>query len=77
MAEFAVIGPLNKADLDRDLWLDPVGAQSRQPLGFGEWRFGNLELVQLRAQIEQQFSIEPGSDLSRKNEIAVFVMSNE
>ena len=77
MAEFAVGGPFDKANLDADPWLDPMRAQSRQPFRFGEWCFGNFDLVQLRAKIEQQFSVKPGSDLSRENEIAVFVITNE
>jgi hypothetical protein len=77
VAEFTVCGPLDETDVDRDLWFDPVRAQSRQAFGFGECWFGNFELVQLRAQIEQQFSVESSSDLSRENEIAVFVITNQ
>ena len=77
MTQFAMRGPLDETDLDHDLRLNPVRAQTRQAGPFCERRFRNLELVQLRAQIEQQFGIESGSDSAGENEITVFVMTDE
>src|SRR5262245_25076517 len=77
MTQFAVAGPLDKPDLDHDLWFYPVRAQPWQANGFGKRWFRNLELVQLGAQFEQQFGIESGTELSCENEITVFVITDQ
>ena len=69
MAKLPVPGPLDEARLDDDLRADPVRAQPRQALGPGEWRLRNLESVQPRTQIEQEFGVEAGTDLSGETEV--------
>jgi hypothetical protein len=45
MAQFAVIGPFDEANLHDDLGPHPVRAQTRQTDGFRKRRFGDFELV--------------------------------
>src|SRR6185369_2255928 len=77
VTKFAMCGPFDKTDFDDDLRFDPVRAQSRETDGFGERRFRNLEVVQLCAQIKQQLRIKTGANPARKNELAVFIMTDE
>ena len=66
MAQLAVPGPLDEADLHDNLRTHPVRAQARQPLGLRERRLRNLERIQPRAKIQQQRVVEAGADLSGK-----------
>jgi hypothetical protein len=59
MAQLVVAGPLDEADLHDDLGTHPVGAQARQPDGFGERRLLDLERVEPRAQLEQHLVSKP------------------
>jgi len=58
-------GPLDESNFHCDLRLYPVRTHAWQALGYGEWRFRDLEFVELFAEIQQQFRIESGSDPSR------------
>ena len=69
VAQFAVASPLNEADLHDDLWLHPVGAQTRQANGFGERWFRYFDLIELGAEIEEHFRVEAGADLAGEDEI--------
>src|SRR5262252_2483700 len=77
MAELAVQGPLNKADLDNDLRLNPLGSQARQTYSPGERSLWYLEVIELRSQIEKQLSVKAGSNLPRKNKIVTVKVANQ
>src|SRR6185503_4781712 len=77
MTKLAVHGPFDKADLHLDLRLYPVCSHTRQTNRTRERWFLDLQLVELRTQIEQQLRVESGSNLSSKNEIVVFEITNE
>lgn len=68
MAKLSVPGPLNEADLNDDLWADPVGAQARQADGAREWWLGNLKRVEFATQVSQQFVVEASADFAGENE---------
>ena len=69
VAEFVVTGPLDEAYLDYELWTDPVGTEAREADGFGEGRFSDFDLVELGAQVFEQFGIEAGADLAGEDEV--------
>ena len=46
-------------------------------MAFVNGGFGNFEFVQLRTQIQQQFGVESSSDLSRKNKVVIFVITDK
>ena len=69
VAEFAVAGPLNEANLDDDLGTNPVGAETWEADGFGEKRLRSFETVELFAELKQQFSVEARADLAGIDEV--------
>ena len=77
MAELAVPGPLNEAYLYHDLRLDPVRAYARQADGFGEWRRLYFDLIELGAELEEQFRIKAGTDLSGEDKIVAVIIANQ
>jgi hypothetical protein len=52
-------------------------AQPRQPDGARERRRRDFQLVESRAQVEQQPGVEAGADLAREHEIVAVVVANE
>ena len=48
-----------------------------RPMAIGEWCFRDFEFVELLAKVQQQFRIESSSDLSRKNKVVIFVVTNK
>jgi len=77
MTKLAVHGPFDKPDLHLDLRLYPVCSHARQTNCTRERRFLDLQLVELRTKIQQQLRVESSSNLSSKNEIVVFEITNE
>src|SRR6185369_345866 len=77
MAKLAVHGPFDKPDLHLDFRPHPVCAHTRQTNSTRERWFLDLQLVELRTQIQQQLRIESGSNLSGKNEIVIFEVTNK
>ena len=69
VTEFVVFGPLNEADLHDYLWADPVSAQAREADGFSKGRRGDFDLVELGAQVFEEFGIEAGSDFAGEDEV--------
>src|SRR5262249_55565398 len=69
MAQLAVHRPLDERHLHDDLRPHPVGADAGQARAAGERRRRNLERVEPRAQIAQQFRVEAGADPSGEHEI--------
>jgi hypothetical protein len=53
MTQLAVHSPFDKANLHDNLGPHPVRAHTRQTDGFRERRFGDFELVQARAEIDE------------------------
>ena len=66
-----------KDDLHDDRRLHPVRAQPGQALGDGERRLRNLERIEAAAQIEEQFGVEAGADLSGEHEVVAVVVADE
>src|SRR6185369_14994379 len=77
MAKLAVFGPLNETNLHFNFRTHPVRAHARQTDSFRERRLGYFHVIQARAQIEQEFGIEAGADLSGEDEVVALVMSNQ
>src|SRR6185503_8381101 len=69
VTKLVVVGPLDEADLDDYLWLDPMGAQAREADGFGERRLFDFDLIELASQVEEQVSIKAGADLAGEDEV--------
>src|SRR5215204_2849324 len=77
MTKLAIDCPLNKTNLDHDLRLDPVSTHTGQADCFCKRRFQCLKLVELRSKIEKKFCIESSPNLSCKNEVVVFEVTNQ
>ena len=77
MAEFSVPGPLNEGCLHDYFWFDPMRAQTRQAFRFGEWRFLDFDLIELRAHIKQQLRIKARSDLAGKSKVIAVVVADQ
>src|SRR5688572_321511 len=77
MPQLAVNGPLDEGDLDNDVRLHPVGAETRQSCSGGERRLRDLEPVEACSQLEQQSCVEPGADLSGEDEVLSLVVADE
>jgi hypothetical protein len=72
MTQLAVSRPFNETDLHDDLGMHPMRAHSRQPDGFGKWRFSYFDRVKAGTQLQQQLVVEAGSDLSREDQVIIF-----
>src|SRR5262249_51930804 len=77
MPQFSMYSPLNERDLHDDFRPCPVGAETRQPFSFREWRFRSLDLVESRSQIQQQLCIEACADFAGKDEIITVEVAHE
>ena len=77
MAELVVRGPLDEAYLHDDLRVYPVGADAWQADGFGKWRRLCFDLIELGAEVEQEFGIKAGADLSGKDKVVAIVVANQ
>jgi len=66
-----------KTYLHDDLWAHPVSAYAWQSDGPGKRRLSNLDLIELRTQLEQQCGIKAGSNLACKYKIPVVIIANE
>src|SRR5215216_5303026 len=77
MTKLPVHGPFDKPNLHLDLRLYPVCSHTRQTNRTRERWFLDLECVELRAQIQQQLRVESSPNLSSKNQIVIFEITNE
>src|SRR5438034_10108645 len=77
VAQLAVHCPLNKTYLHDDLWADPMSANAGQTDGGGERGLRNLDLIELRSEVEQQCGIKAGANLACEYKILVSVIADE
>src|SRR2546426_323203 len=77
VAELVVPGPLDEAYLHDDLRTHPVGAHAWQADGFGERRRLCFDVIELGAEVEQEFGIKTGADLSGKDKVVAIVVANQ
>ena len=77
MPQLAVHRPLGERDLHDDLRPHPVRAQARQAVGLRERRRRDFELVEPRAQLEQQLGVEARADLAGEHEISPVEVADE
>src|SRR5262245_5032912 len=77
MTQFTVHCPLDEGYLHDDLGLYPMCAKSRKPLGLRKGRFGKLDPIQPRAQVQQELRVKSGADFAGKHEIMLMKISNQ
>src|SRR5438034_6703542 len=77
MPELSMHRPFNEADVHNNLRTHPMCPQARQPDSFGKWWLRYLQMVQLCAQIQKQFGVEAGADLSGEDEVVSFKVTNQ
>src|ERR1044071_964670 len=77
MPQLAVSGPLDERGLHADFRAHPMRILARQAGSLGEgWR-RLRDRVETRAQLQQEFRIEAGAELSREHEIIAFVIADQ
>src|SRR5437867_209000 len=77
MTQLAVHRPLNETHLHDDLGPYPVSAYAWQADGPGKRGLSNLDLIQLRTEIEQQTRIKASPNLACKYKIPVVIIANQ
>src|SRR6266571_8328478 len=77
MAQLSMHGPFDEGSLHDDFRQHPMCTKARQPFGFRERRFRDLELVEPRTQVQQQLRVEAGADFAGKDEIIPIEIPHE
>src|SRR4030095_739582 len=77
MPQLAVRGPLDERNLHDDFGSHPVCTNARQSFGFRERRVRDLEPVQPRTKLQQQFRVEAGADFASEDEIISIEIAHE
>src|SRR5437762_10003178 len=77
MAKLAMHRPVDEGDLYDDLGTHPVRPNARQPDGFGERRYRELERVEPGAEFHQELCVEARADLPGKNEVFILEIADQ